>query len=260
MVEVASNPQPLALAVNWQNKTCRLSGNSLSGTVKGDKNEDLAVTVDVALDGVLLNQPPLANAGPNQRLECTSPAGAQLTLDASGSTDPDNNLAFYIWRRGSDTGSLVGDPSPSPVRTTRQPIGTTSYYLRVVDSELAADNASVIVNVVDTTPPTIDCHAPATITPPDAPIAFRATASDICSAPPPVVIDNVLCFHMKPNGDLDPWKACGVTTQGDTITINHTGGVNGIIRWLTHATDAAGNVGRRTCQVSVVNPGKGKGK
>jgi len=257
MVEVASNAQPLALAVNWQNKTCRLSGNSLSGTLKGENNEDLAVTVDVTLDGVLLNQPPLANAGRNQTLECTSPAGAQLTLDASGSTDPDNNIAFYIWRRGSDTGSLVGDPSPSPTRATSQPAGTTTYYVRVVDSQLAADNASVNVSVVDTTPPTIDCHAPATITPPDdddAPIAFRATASDICSAPPPVVIDSVACFHVKRNGELRPSRACRVTIQGDTITIHHTGGRNGIIRWLTHATDGAGNVGQRTCEVRVVKP------
>lgn len=89
-------------------------------------------------------------------------------------------------------------------------------------------------------------------------MAFRATASDNCSsASPPVVIDNVVCFLVKPNGDLDPWQACGVTTSGDTITIDHTGGVNGIIRWQTHATDPAGNVGQRTCEVSVVNPGKG---
>jgi hypothetical protein len=32
--------------------------------------------------------------------------------------------------------------------------------------------------------------------------------------------------------------------------------VSGVIRWMTHATDGAGNVGRRTCEVSVVNPGK----
>jgi len=72
------------------------------------------------------------------------------------------------------------------------------------------------------------------------------------------VIDNVQCFHVKQSGELEPWQACKVATSGNTISIANTGGVDGIIRWMTHATDGAGNVGRRTCEISVVNPGKGK--
>jgi len=257
VVALFRNTQSVALAVNWASKTCRLSG-PLVGQIQGDQNEGtLDIHVDVALDGVLVNQPPVASAGRDQTVECTSPAGAQVTLNASGSTDADNNIAFYTWRRGSDTGALVGNPSAVPTRTTRQGLGQTRYFLRVVDDDFAADTASVNVNVLDTTAPAIDCHAPATITPPDAPVSFKATATDTCGAPPAVVIDNVQCFHVKPNGGLeDAWQSCRVTTQGDTITIRNTGGVNGIIRWVTRATDGAGNVGRRTCEVNVGNPGK----
>jgi hypothetical protein len=259
LVAVFRNTQSVALGVSWDGKACRLSG-PLIGQITGDKDEGtLDLHVDVELTGVIVNQPPVANAGADQTVECTSPEGAPITLNGSGSADADNNIAFYTWRRGSDTGPLVGDPSPAPMRTTRQGLGQTSYVLRVVDGNFAADSASVNVNVVDRTAPVIDCHAPATLTPPDAPVSFRATATDTCGAPPPVVVDNVQCFHVKPNGGLeDPSLPCQVVTQGDTITIRNTGGVNGIIRWSAQATDGAGNVGQRTCEVSVVNPGSGR--
>ena len=88
-------------------------------------------------------------------------------------------------------------------------------------------------------------------------MSFTATATDTCSAtPPPVVIDNVQCQLLKPNGTLQVSNSCKVTTQGGTITIANTGGVNNIIQWQAHATDGAGNATTQQCQVSMVNPGQ----
>jgi hypothetical protein len=36
------------------------------------------------------------------------------------------------------------------------------------------------VTVADTTPPEIFCNAPGAIVPPDAPVSFTATATDVC--------------------------------------------------------------------------------
>jgi hypothetical protein len=42
------------------------------------------------------NQPPVANAGPDQTT--TLPASS-VTLNGSGSTDPDNNITGYLWTK-----------------------------------------------------------------------------------------------------------------------------------------------------------------
>ena len=258
VVVVGRNGSPLGVAVDWVNKRCLLDGSFVGGT--GGVVDDDGNTVDLQLYltvggqtdalSLMVNQPPRANAGPDQTLQCTSPAGAAVTLNAGGSTDADNNLAFYTWRRGTENGPHVAPPSSNPSLTTQQPIGETNYHLRVVDGRLSADGDSVKMRVVDTGAPTIDCQAPATIPKHDQPIAFRATASDTCGAPPAVVISNVQCFKVSPDGREKANPSCKASVQGDTLTIGNSAGAD-LIRWQTGTTDAVGNVGSKTCEVRV---------
>ena len=248
-VSVFRNTQPIAVAVNWANGTCRLSG-PLGGTIQGDGSATLQVNVDVALDGVLLNQPPRANAGADQTVECSSPQGAPVTLNASLSADPDNNIAFFVWRRGSENGAHVDVPSFAPTLTTLQPPGAATYHLRVVDKRFAADSASVKVTVLDTTAPAISCNAPVAISKHEAAIAFKATAADSCGPAPAVVIESADCFKVRPAGRVKDNRSCKVAIQGDTLTIKNSGGVD-VIQWSIRTADGAGNVGRKTCEVRI---------
>ena len=249
-VSVFRNTQAIALAVNWENGTCRLSGD-LGGAVQGEQNDGtLNVSVGVALDGVIRNQPPRANAGANQTVECSSPQGSPVTLNASLTTDPDNNVAFFAWRRGSENGEPVAPPSFTPTLTTIQPPGETTYHLRVADKRFAADTSSVKVKVLDTTAPSISCNAPVAIGKLDPPTAFKAAAADTCGPAPAVVIDSFNCFKVSPYGRVKDNPSCQVTIQGDTLTIEKSGGVD-LIQWSTRATDGAGNVGRKTCEVRI---------
>ena len=254
------NKQNMALAVNWATKACILFSTApLTTTVQDDDGTTLSVSVEFNVQGTMINQPPLANAGADQTVECTSPAGAQVTLNGLASTDADNNIAYYIWRHDSEVGALVGNASASPAQKTPQGFGQKKYFLRVVDTNLTADTASVNVNVVDTTPPVISCNAPATITPPDGPVAFTATATDTCGAAS-AVIERFTCFEVKPNGNIvDKSASCKVAINGATLRINQSGGVGTTIQWQVRATDAAGNVTQnpKTCQVFVANPGRG---
>src|SRR5262249_34848124 len=73
-----TNGDPVQITVDWANRSCAMSG-ALVGSV-----EDRSGTATVSLSGTIVNQPPTANAGPNQTVECTSAAGASTALDASG--------------------------------------------------------------------------------------------------------------------------------------------------------------------------------
>ena len=258
LVIVGRNGSPLDVAVDWVNKRCLINGSFVGG--QGGVIDDDGNTVDLQLYltaggqtdalSLMVNQPPIANAGPDQTIECTSPAGAPVSLSAAGTTDADGNIAFYAWRRGAEDGPHVVAPSPSPAVTTQQAIGETKYFLRAVDGRLAADNDVVSVKVVDTSAPALDCHAPVAIGKLDPPTSFKATAADTCGPAPAVVIETFNCFKVSPYGRIKDNPSCQVTIQGDTLTIEKSGGVD-LIQWSARTTDAAGNVGRKTCEVRV---------
>jgi hypothetical protein len=113
------------------------------------------------------------------------------------------------------------------------------------------------IEVVDTTPPVIDPNAPDTITPPDAPISFTATATDNCDGDPSVEITEYDCyFFTKKDKRIDKTESCVVEISGDTITILDSGGVDDQIEWTISAEDNCGNAAGATHTVSVVKPGK----
>jgi hypothetical protein len=104
------------------------------------------VTIDITYDA---NQPPIADAGPDQILEQTSHAGAEVILDGSASSDPDSDPLTYEW--GWD-GELAFGVSPTVVL----PLGTTTVTLLVSDG-IYTDSDTVDITVVDTTPPEVFC-------------------------------------------------------------------------------------------------------
>ena len=97
------------------------------------------------------NQPPLADAGPDQAVEATSPAGATVSLNGLGSSDPDGDALSYGW---SAPGIVFGDPTSSgPVGAF--PLGETEVTLTVHDPDGASSTDVVLITVVDTTPPVL---------------------------------------------------------------------------------------------------------
>lgn len=99
-----------------------------------------------------LNQAPIADAGPDQTVEATGPDGAQVTLDASGSYDPDDDILTYTW-------TWAGGSATGINPTVTLPLGTTTVTLEVFDGQLY-DTDTVEVTVQDTIPPEISIQAP----------------------------------------------------------------------------------------------------
>ncbi|MHC4791328.1 MAG: HYR domain-containing protein [Planctomycetota bacterium] len=150
----------------------------------------LANLVDVMNSYEILNQPPVADAGDDQTVEQASYEGTQVTLDSSGSTDDGltQPLTYaWTWTDGSAAGV-----SPSAIF----PLGTTTVTLTVDDGEFT-DSDTVIITVVDTTPPTLICPDDVTAEQESHDgtiVPLQATATDICD-PNPVITSDELAIY-----------------------------------------------------------------
>ncbi len=101
------------------------------------------------------NQPPVANAGLSQTLECTGNFSAAATLDGSGSSDPDGDALTYRWTGAP--GNVLGTTSNISVTAPLTPPGstTTTYTLAVTDPGGLSSTAETNVTVQDTKPPAL---------------------------------------------------------------------------------------------------------
>jgi hypothetical protein len=279
---LGTNEQPLDVTVDWAGFACSLSGN-LSSTVDAEDPDGLCAdgttvchadspdcddaggpctfgdpgdpfVVNVALAGTLVNQPPTADAGGDQTVECTSPAGASFVLDGTQSSDPDGDIRVVSWRQGTRTGQEVGFEPTLPVTIG---VGESQHYvLRVLDSFAQMDEDGATAAVVDTTPPEVFCNAPATIVPSRKPVEFSATATDVCTASVVPTLVDYQCFKINGAGRVvDKTKSCKVSIAGSTITIDNTGGVGQHIAWTASGVDGSGNETVVDCDVVVANPG-----
>jgi hypothetical protein len=95
------------------------------------------------------NQRPVANAGGPYSIDW----GQTLTLDGSGSSDPDNNIAAYEWDLDHD--GQYDDATGITPSTSYDQIGDHTISLRVTDTEGLSSADTTTITVTDPTPPAI---------------------------------------------------------------------------------------------------------
>ena len=178
-----------------------------------------------------------------------------VTIECDESTDPSNT--------GEATATDNCDAAPDISHSDVEAPGfcpeekTISRTWTATDACGNSSSYTQTIEVVDTTPPIIECNAPATITPKDAPISFTATASDNRDDHPSVEILEYDCFFYTKKGKLiHKTESCMVEIEGDTITILDSGGVGDHISWTILAIDNCGNEAEKKCEVEVVKKGK----
>src|SRR5262249_18643849 len=138
--------------------------------------DEVGLSFAAGADGFCKNRPPVAAAAasPNPA-EATGPAGATVTLDASGSTHPDGDPLTYTWSEGTIT---LGTGRISSVPLA---LGSHTVTLTVVDPQGSSSSSEVVIVVRDTTGPTVflpaDIAAEATSAA-GAPVVWSAAASD----------------------------------------------------------------------------------
>lgn len=108
--------------------------------------------------GDAVNLPPTVNAGADIVAECSAYGGSNVTLNGSGTTDPENNALTYSWT--CEDVPLSGSATVSPDGFFELDT-TTTCRLDVADlGSCPASAATVDVEVEDTTDPVITCPSP----------------------------------------------------------------------------------------------------
>ena len=107
-------------------------------------------TVSVPQGGGSSNQPPVANAGPDQTVTDSDGNGSEtVALNGAGSSDPDGTISSYVWKEGATQIATGATPSVSLA------VGTHTITLTVTDNAgaTASDTVVVTVNAAGNQPP-----------------------------------------------------------------------------------------------------------
>jgi len=134
---------------------------AIARDLDGDRRLDLAfpnaASNEISIlfnTGPFPNQPPVADAGPEQTVECTGNLQAVVRLDGSASTDPDStpgtndDIVSYLWSEG-ESSLATGEQASVPLS-----LGAHGISLRVTDKGGLADTDDLLITVQDTLPPT----------------------------------------------------------------------------------------------------------
>jgi hypothetical protein len=123
------------------------------------------------------NTAPNANAGSNQTVEAAAAAGTLVTLNGTGSTDGENNIATYQWFEGMSLLATGAQP------TVNLGVGVHVLTLRVTDSLGLFSDSPVTITITDSTAPVISSLSadPALLRPATGsmvPVTVTAVVSD----------------------------------------------------------------------------------
>jgi hypothetical protein len=198
--------------------------------------------------------PPVADAGPDQWVECTGTQGAQVTLDGSGSVDPDDDELDYTW-----SGPFGGTATGVNPTITLPCCDAHVITLEVTDGEVGSSFDTVVITVQDTTPPDIAglTAGPNVLWPPNhemVGISVGVSVSDICDAAPACKIVSVTSNEPEigiGDGDTAPdWQITGDFTLN--LRAERSGAGSGREYTINvECTDACGNVSTAPVYVTV---------
>lgn len=218
---ISATNSPTSYAATGLPAGLTLSGNTISGTLPNSVGA-LTIGLSATNDGgtgtgtltinVVDNIPPVITAPSTVTAEATSASGAAVTFTATANDSI------------SGTVPVVATPASG----STFPLGISSVSLSATDAAGNIATQTLLVSVVDTTPPTLT--VPANITAEatsasGAVVSFSATATDLVTASPAIT------YSVAP----------GSTFPLGATTVNVT------------ATDAAGNVAKGSFTVTVVD-------
>jgi hypothetical protein len=206
--------------------------------------------IDNNCNGVIdsdCNHPPVADAGMDQTLECTTHAGTLAFLDGTGSSDPDMDPLSYLWTAAG----IVFDDATSSTPSAVFPPGSTTVTLTVSDGELE-DSDTADITVIDTVAPDINVSVdPVLLWTPNhklVNVSATVTVSDACDPAPSFTLTSIT--SSEPDNGTADGNTTGDIVGADTgiadtafqLRAERAGGGSGRTYTISYtASDASGN-------------------
>jgi hypothetical protein len=163
-------------------------------------------TITIPKSVLVPNQPPVANAGDDISVDCVVDGDTTVTLDGSGSTDPDStpdtndDIVLFEWfvDFGLDTEVKLGEGETFDQAFD---VGMHIVTLRVTDSEGETDTDEVTVEVRDDVPPLVDLMLdPSELWPPNHSLVSVHATVDVTDCSPVTVILESVTSNEPDNG------------------------------------------------------------
>lgn len=216
------------------------------------RNEKTAEYI-ASVEGVAIR--PVANAGPDQTVECEGHDGTEVMLDGSASSSDFTEIVSYVWLENGEEIATGATP------TVLFELGEHTVTLRVADHCGRMHEDQVIILVEDTTPPEIDFHLDLpTVWPPNHKMVLVTTgitASDICDPNPSLSVEVSSNESVNGLGDGNTEPDWRVEQNDDGsfnvwVRVERSGTGTGREYTITaRAEDASGNVATQSEVVQV---------
>jgi murein DD-endopeptidase MepM/ murein hydrolase activator NlpD len=199
----------------------------------------------------LANNSPVCDANGPYVAECAGPT-TSVTLDGTGSSDPDGDPLVFTWTGPFAGGTATG---ASPVATFTG-TGTSTVNLQV-DDGLATNSCTAPVSIVDTIAPIVTCGtAISTLDPTNHElinVGLSTSSSDVCAGSPPVTLS---VFADEDDASLGSGNASpdAVDVAAGTLRLRaeRAGSGDGRVYLIVAKTDdGSGNTAHDCCTVTV---------
>src|SRR5512144_1015860 len=150
-----------------------------------------------AIPAAAANQLPIANAGPDK----SGVAGATITFDARGSSDPDGTVAAYWWQFGDGSAVTVGTGTVGHVYAAA---GTYSATLWVRDAAGAWSATSDMARATITTGTALTTTTTTTTRPATTTTLSSTNKLPIADAGPNQATQTLITLTFNGSGSRDP--------------------------------------------------------
>jgi hypothetical protein len=227
------------------NAAPRIPTLDLGGAVRiVDGDFDGAARVDMGAYEYF-NAPPTAAAGPDRTVAADAQCAAVVVLDGTGSSDPEGDSLTYSWT--GPFGTVTGATA-----SVSLPAGTHVISLTVADGGGASATDTLVVTVLDTTPPVIQSAAafPSVLSPANkqlVPVTIAVSAADACGGS---VHCRIVSVTSNETIDAADWQITGDLTL--RLRAERANKKTGRIYTITiECVDASGNVSTKTTTVAV---------